>query len=787
MSRRLLAVPLALLGLLLAAPAALAEQPSAIGVGSDGTSYVGYPLSGGVQRIAVDGSTTALPAWGTAGTGAGQLGGAVGIAVAPGADGHVWVLDSNLRVQEFTRGGQFVKGTQLPACTAGVAPDATRFGGIDVRVDGASTTPVALYVSHPCANQVLKLDPASPTLAVTRTAATTSRPGRIASPRYLTGPTNTRAVYVALPEAQAVTSFAPADLGAGPDALRQYDFTPSDLYVDEYGQLFVGDLRYDIVRIYDDKGNQLRYRGGTGNGTGLFSGPQAFDVAGQENNDTKGNLFVADSGNSRVQRMDQYSFTYWAAEASGTSGGPVTQPPTSGAPSIAGSAVVGQTLTCNPGTWTGSPTFTYSWRRDGSQVATGSTYAVTSGDVGRAITCVVTGTNGAGSATATSAAVTPAAAPVTPAPVSTGAPSIQGTVAVGQQLTCTQGSWSNAPTGYAYSWRRDGGEVATGSQYTPTSADAGRAITCVVTASNAGGSSSATSPAVTPPTPTTPVAAPANTARPGIQGTTVVGSTLTATQGSWSNAPTGYAYAWRRGGVAIPGATGTSYALVAADAGRTISVAVTATNAGGSATAVSDGVAVTAAPATPSTRVGVTINGGAEATSTAAVSLRIREPAGATAVLISNDGSFDTPTQVPVVTSDTYSWTLDARGSERRARVVYVRFVGPLIDGNQTFTDDILLDTTAPTVTTATISARTTASSGTVRVAAKDSGSGVSTIQYARNQSPTGARTLKPTKARSFKVRPRNARWVRAVDVAGNKSKWKRIAFKAPRKAARRR
>ena len=51
MSRRLLAVPLALLGLLLAAPAALAEQPSAIGVGSDGTSYVGYPLSGGVQRI----------------------------------------------------------------------------------------------------------------------------------------------------------------------------------------------------------------------------------------------------------------------------------------------------------------------------------------------------------------------------------------------------------------------------------------------------------------------------------------------------------------------------------------------------------------------------------------------------------------------------------------------------------------------------------------------------------------------------------------------------------------
>lgn len=688
------------------------------------------------------------------------------------------MLDTNRRVQEFTKTGTFVKGTQLSACTNGTV-DATKYGGIDVRVDGVSTTPVAIYVAHPCANQILKLDPSTANLDVTKTATTTSRPGRLSSPRYLTGPQNTRAVFVALPDAQAVVSYDPAELTAGPEPLRQYDYTPSDLYIDEVGQLFVGDLRYDIVRIYDSNRNLLRYRGGSFAGTGLgeFNNPQAFDVAGQENNDTKGNIFVADSGNSRVQRLDQYTYTYWAVEATGTGGGPVAQPPTSGAPSISGSAVVGQTLTCDPGTWTGSPTsYSYSWRRDENQIATGTTYTLVGADTGRAITCAVTATNGGGTSTpAVSNAVTPVAAPAVQAPVNTGAPAIQGTTAVGQQLTCTQGSWSNAPTSYSYSWRRDGSEIATGAQYTLVAADAQRSITCVVTAANAGGSASAGSAAVSPPAPPTPVTAPQNTERPGIQGTTVVGNTLTCTPGAWTGSPTSYAYSWRRDGSAVAGATGNSYALVAADAGRTITCTSTASNAGGAATAVSDGVAVTAAPATPSTRVGITINSGAEATNTASVSLRIREPLGATAVVLSNDGSFDTPTQLPVAANDTYSWTLDSRGSRKRARVVYVRFVGALIDANQTFQDDILLDTSAPTVTTATISARSSASSATVRVAATDSGSGVQAIQYSGRKSAARAKTLKLRRSRSFRVKPKNAKWVRAVDVAGNTSKWKRI------------
>jgi hypothetical protein len=89
------------------------------------------------------------------------------------------------------------------------------------------------------------------------------------------------------------------------------------------------------------------------------------------------------------------------------------------------------------------------------------------------------------------------------------------------------------------------------------------------------------------------LAAPANTAPPAITGTPAVGQTLTASTGTWTNSPTSYAYQWVRcngGGnncTDIAGATQQRYTLVAADAGNTIRVRVTAKNADGSASAQS--------------------------------------------------------------------------------------------------------------------------------------------------------------------------------------------------------
>ncbi|WP_143055015.1 M4 family metallopeptidase [Nocardioides luteus] len=68
----------------------------------------------------------------------------------------------------------------------------------------------------------------------------------------------------------------------------------------------------------------------------------------------------------------------------------------------------------------------------------------------------------------------------------------------------------------------------------------------------------------------------ASTAPPTISGTARVGYTLTATKGSWSPTATSVKYQWLRNGVAISGATASTYKLTGADHTKEIRVRVTA-------------------------------------------------------------------------------------------------------------------------------------------------------------------------------------------------------------------
>jgi hypothetical protein len=82
---------------------------------------------------------------------------------------------------------------------------------------------------------------------------------------------------------------------------------------------------------------------------------------------------------------------------------------------------------------------------------------------------------------------------------------VSGHVVVGSALGCLPGSWTGNPS-FGVTWLRDGRGIGTahGLSYTPTLADAGHAIQCEVTATNANGSAIAASPAVLVPIPRPP-------------------------------------------------------------------------------------------------------------------------------------------------------------------------------------------------------------------------------------------------------------------------------------------
>jgi hypothetical protein len=99
--------------------------------------------------------------------------------------------------------------------------------------------------------------------------------------------------------------------------------------------------------------------------------------------------------------------------------------------------------------------------------------------------------------------------------------------------------------------------------------------------------------------------APVEGAAPTIAGPTVAGQTLTASEGTWTNAPVTYSYAWEdcdsvgASCTIITGARSPSYTLTAADAGHTIRVIVTASNGGGSSTSTSAATTVITGAPTP--------------------------------------------------------------------------------------------------------------------------------------------------------------------------------------------
>ena len=172
--------------------------------------------------------------------------------------------------------------------------------------------------------------------------------------------------------------------------------------------------------------------------------------------------------------------------------------PATGAPSITGTAQVGETLTAYTSgvadeDGLSGAAFTYQWQAANADIAgaTNATYTLTDSEEGKAITVQVSFTDDAGHEETLGSAATAAVESDPHAPqeaqaannAPTGAPTLTGTAQVGETLTAEASGIADADgldnVSFSYQWVADSTDIAgaTGSTYTLADADEGRTVT----------------------------------------------------------------------------------------------------------------------------------------------------------------------------------------------------------------------------------------------------------------------------------------------------------------------
>ena len=341
-------------------------------------------------------------------------------------------------------------------------------------------------------------------------------------------------------------------------------------------------------------------------------------------------------------RWREASFGCWSmrmAVYAQTGQGQSSNTPATGGPGITGTVWAGETLTATTDLiededgLTGA-TFTYQWLVDGAEIngATDSTYIVIAADEGKPIEVRVAFTDDAGNPESLTSNPFLSAPPLiirdvpviasnTPA---TGAPTITGTVRVGETLTANTTDISDSDglnkATFTYQWLADDADItdATGSTYALVAADEGKTVKVRITfTDDAGNDESLTSA----PTATVTASNTPATGEPTITGTAQVGETLTANTTGIADSDglinATFTYQWLADDTDITDATGSTYTLAAADEGKTVKVRVSFTDDRGHQETLTSTAtaAVTAAPSplTVSVESAPTSHNGSEA------------------------------------------------------------------------------------------------------------------------------------------------------------------------------
>lgn len=223
------------------------------------------------------------------------------------------------------------------------------------------------------------------------------------------------------------------------------------------------------------------------------------------------NTYVAAGGDigsalSVAVRATNAGGTSHAATSAATTAVPLPAPVNTVLPAISNAnPVYGTAVSTTNGTWLYTPTsYAYQWaNQDGAIMgATSSSYTPVAGDIGETLTVTVIATNTTGDSSPATSSATSAVVPLPP--VNTVAPALSSDGSVplpqnGDHLSVDTGTWdsdpSDAPVSYSYQWYNSNGirPGTNSNNYVISGADAGDHIWCVVTATNAGGFTTAES------------------------------------------------------------------------------------------------------------------------------------------------------------------------------------------------------------------------------------------------------------------------------------------------------
>ena len=262
--------------------------------------------------------------------------------------------------------------------------------------------------------------------------------------------------------------------------------------------------------------------------------------------------------------------------------------PATGAPTISGTARVGETLTVDisgidDADGMSGAVFSYQWLANGADIAgaTSSTYTPVADDAGLTIQVKVSFRDDRNHPETLTSVATAAVEPRPNSPA-TGAPTISGTARVGETLTVDISGIDDADgmsgAVFSYQWLANGADIAgaTSSTYTPVADDAGLTIQVKVSFRddrNHPETLTSVATAAVEPRPNSPA-----TGAPTISGTARVGETLTVDISGIDDADgmsgAVFSYQWLANGADIAGATSSTYTPVADDAGLTIKVNV---------------------------------------------------------------------------------------------------------------------------------------------------------------------------------------------------------------------